>query len=192
MKFNLKTLSQEKYLIPLKIILVYILWNVLYDHVLKPYDPFHIWSFMVYHLGQFYAWAASSILSLCGMDVSSGGITINMLASHKFLFILEPCLGIQVMVIFSAAIAVFKGKLRDKIPFFLIGLTGIFLINLTRVTLLCVAWVYLTPSYFAIHHTYLFAIITYGFIFFMITRWMSRMIDKEAKESTKTPDAIVH
>jgi len=180
MKVNLKTISKEQYLIPFKIVLVYIGWRFFYHFATIPGTILnHGWAGIVHVMSCSYAALAGFILSAFGMDVSFRDITVYMNASNKYINIGEPCLGMRAMVIFAATVIIFKGRLKDKTRFFFTGLLGIILINLLRVTLVCVAWAYLTPFYFVIHHSYIYVAVTYGFIFFMIARWMNRVTAKD-------------
>jgi len=118
------------------------------------------------------------ILSGVGVKASSTGVYINLIESHKQIWVQEHCLAIPAMTIFTGAVVFFKGNAKDKCLFILFGLVGIFLLNTLRLMSVSIAYIYLSPYMFVVHHSFVYVIITYGFIFFMITKWMDRTIIK--------------
>jgi len=179
MKINTKTLLQEQYLIPIKIISVYFLWKFFHHFAIIPGTTLnHYWNIFIYDLGSIYAYAASEILSLFGMKASADGININLLASHKQVWVQDHCLAIPAIVVFIGSVVFFKGTAKDKLRFILTGLIGIIFINMIRIIFVAVAFVNFTEFYFNLNHSLIYLVVTYGFIFYMIARWMNRTIDK--------------
>jgi exosortase/archaeosortase family protein len=179
MKINTKALLQEQYLIPLKIISVYLLWKIFHHFALIQGTTLnHYWNVFVYDLGSIYAYAASAILSLFGMKASSNGINIDLLESNRRVWVQDHCLAIPAIVVFIGSVVFFKGTAKDKLRFILIGLMGIILINMIRIIFVAVAFANFTDFYFNLNHSLIYVVITYGFIFYMIARWMNRTIEK--------------
>jgi exosortase/archaeosortase family protein len=179
MELNTKIFSQERYLIPIKMICVYLVWKVFHYFTYFPGTALnHFWNNFVFRLGSIYASITSHILSVFGMYASADGININLLASHRQIWVQDHCVAIPVMVIFIGSVIFFKGEWRDKVKFLAVGLAGIFCINIIRLIFVCIAWVYLTPYFFNLHHSFIYVVATYGFVFFMITRWMNHIIAK--------------
>jgi len=177
MKINLKALLQEQYLIPIKIIFVYILWKAFYFFASIPDTALHrFWLDFVARLGAVYAMAAGFILTICGMKAVSQGIIIHLVESGRQVLVLDHCLAIPAMVVFIGSVLFFRGRFKDKALFLLMGLSGIVLINLIRLILVSYAWVYLPAQVYIFHHSLLYVVIMYGFIFYMIASWMNRMV----------------
>lgn len=110
------------------------------------------------------------------MSTNADGININLLASNKQIWVEEHCLAIPAMVVFTGTVLAFKGSPKDKAWFIPVGLVGIIVINIIRLIFVSLAWVYLTPYFFNLHHSLIYAVITYGFIFLMLRWWMKRQI----------------
>lgn len=168
-------INQEHFLIPIKIVSMYVLWKVFHHFVSQPQNLFHLlWENFCVQIGSWYATATGFLLSLFGMFATADGINVNLLASHKQIWVQEHCLAIPAMVVFTGSVLSFKGTLKSKIPFIALGLMGIIFINLLRLTFVSVAWVYLSDYFFNLHHTFIYAAATYGFIFLMIVWWVKR------------------
>lgn len=179
MKFSAKHLLQEQYLVPVKIVLVYLAWKLFHHFTLIPGTTLnHFWGDFVYRLGSFYALATSLVLSFFGMKASAAGININLLTSNKQIWVQEHCLAIPAMVVFCGGVIFFRGSFRPKASFLVSGLAGIILINILRLVFLSLAWVYLKPYFFKINHSLIYVLAMYGFIFYMLVKWMDRSIVK--------------
>ena len=175
MGFNINMLKEERYLIPLKIVAVYVGWKVFYHFASIEGSTLHIaWVKLCTHIGSWYAAVTSAILTRGGIYASADGININLLAYHKQIWVLEHCLAIPAMVVFTGAVVFFKGSWRDKAWFIPLGLAGIVLLNILRLTVVSIAWVRLTPYFFYFHHTFVYAIGTYAFILLLLVWWMRR------------------
>jgi len=86
MKFNLKPLSQEQNLIPIKMVSVYLAWRV-FTHIIAikcTYLCDQIWTPVVYVITCFYATATGFLLSIFGMDVTTVGRTVYLNVSNKW------------------------------------------------------------------------------------------------------------
>lgn len=179
MKLNLKMLLQEQYLIPIKIIAVYLAWKVFHHFASIPgTDLNHHWLDLVADLGSVYAKVCSHILSAFGMKSTSDGININLIESGKQIWVQDHCLAIPAMVIMTGSVIFFTGSVSDKAKFLAIGLTGIVLINILRIILVSIAWVHMSSAFFKVNHAMIYVVVMYGFIFWMIAQWMNRAIAK--------------
>lgn len=177
MKINFKALLQEQYLIPIKIIAMYLLWKIFHYFLSIPGTALnHFWLDLVFRIGSIYASATSFLLTIFGMKAAGEGININLLESGKQVWVQDHCLAIPAMVIFTGAVIFFKGKWKDKVIFLMKGLAGIILINLIRLILVCIAWVYLSAYFYKLNHAVLYVVVMYGFIFYMIASWMNKVI----------------
>jgi exosortase/archaeosortase family protein len=175
--FTLKTLAEERFLVPVKIVLVYVAWKVFHHFTTVNGTGLHLWwTGVCYRVGTWYAAATSTILSLFGMNTTAEGININLLTSNRQVWVEEHCLAIPAMVVFAGAVLFFRGSLKDKAWFIPVGIVGIVIINILRLIFVSLAWVYLTPVFFNLHHSFIYLVITYSFIFLMIRWWMKRQM----------------
>lgn len=179
MKINSKTLLQEQYLVPIKIVSVYLAWKVFHHFAsAKGTALNHYWELFIYRLGSVYASVTCAILSSFGMAASADGININLLETHRQVWVQDHCLAIPAIVVFVGSVIFFKGSVKDKLRFIIIGLIGIIIINTVRLIFVAVAFAKLTELFFNLNHSLIYVIVTYGFIFYMIARWMNRTIEK--------------
>ena len=109
---------------------------------------------------------------------------INLIASYRQIWVQEHCLAIPAMVIFAGSVLLFKGRWLDKAVFLVQGLIGIILINIIRLIFVSLAWVYLSAYYFKMHHSVIYVVAMYGFIFYMIVRWMNRMMKQQNPDTS--------
>jgi exosortase/archaeosortase family protein len=151
---------------------IYAGWKVFFffahqpDTVIYPY-----WKEYVQWMGEKYAFVAGALLKSIEPGAQVKGIIIYTTPSSA-VSIEEHCLAIPAMVIFSSAIIFFPGSWKQKLRFIPVGLLGIFIINIIRLFFLCEAWLRLTSVFYNIHHSYIYLVVTYGFIFLMIRWWM--------------------
>lgn len=175
MAFKIQSLKEERFLIPIKIVLVYVVWKVFHHFTTVQGTALNLfWAKLCLVLGNWYAVATSAVLSLFGMQSSAEGININLLVSNKQIWVQEHCLAIPAMIVFTGAVLFFTGSWKDKAWFIPVGLLGIAVINILRLVFVSLAWVYLTEHFFNLHHSIIYAAITYGFIFLMVRWWMKR------------------
>ncbi len=76
------------------------------------------------------------------------------------------CLGIQLWIFFAALISSYPGYWKKKIIYSIIGIIGINLINIWRLSVLVFAVKYY-PQYVKFNHDYVFNVIVYIFTFVM-------------------------
>jgi exosortase/archaeosortase family protein len=177
-------LSEERFLIPMKIILAYVIWKVFHHFVSQPHNSFHmLWEDFCVQVGSWYATSTGFLLSLFGMWATADGINVNLVTSNKQIWVQEHCLAIPAMVVFTGAVLSFKGTWKSKIRFIFTGLVGIMFINLLRLIFVSVAWVYLSAQFFNLHHTFIYAAATYGFIFLMIVWWVKRTHNSNVEDA---------
>jgi exosortase/archaeosortase family protein len=172
-----KKYLQDQYLIPLKLVFVYVTWRI-FHHLtnIKATPLFYFWKQFCLMLGSWYAGAVSFLLSFFGIASSSNLNKIFLSENFREIRVTEHCLGIPAMLFFTASILVFKGSLKDKIWFVTLGLIGIIFINYIRMFFLCFACLYLTQQFYDLHHSVIWVVITYSFIFMMIVWWINRSV----------------
>lgn len=170
-----RILQQQQFLIPLKIISVYLVWKLFHRIVSAP-DTWqhHYWEIFCAATGHGYALLTGWLLQVAGLQNKVSGIDILMTESNRMVMVQEHCLAIPAMVVFTGSIVFFNGSFRSKLRFITAGILGIVLINVLRLAFVCWAWVYLSASFFNLHHSLIYTTITYGFIFLMIKYWIDR------------------
>ncbi|MEI7508857.1 MAG: exosortase family protein XrtF [Flavobacterium sp.] len=86
--------------------------------------------------------------------------------------IVEGCNGLSVIILFISFVIAFKGKLKQTIAFILIGSLVIYVFNVIRIALLCMA-IYHFPQYESILHGVIFPLIIYGMVFVLWIIWIN-------------------
>lgn len=91
------------------------------------------------------------------------------------------CLGVDMMAMFTALTVSFPGRWKDRLWFIPLGLVGIFLINVLRVTTMCLMTIHYGYESFVDRHA-LFNVLATVFIFLMFMLWvrMYRKNDRAA------------
>ena len=87
--------------------------------------------------------------------------------------IIEGCNGLSVIILFSAIVVAFSGKLKQTILFIIIGSLMIHLLNVLRIAMLCVL-IYDFPQHEEILHGVIFPLIIYGFVFLLWVIWVNK------------------
>lgn len=125
-----------------------------------------------------YTWIQSQIVpyevSMVQTLTSLFGVTFvpyanGMLVKGKFLEMTWNCIGWQSLLLLGITLVVGLRSgtytLRSKLEVIMIGFLGTFFMNLLRLTLIVLIYVYATPIYFYVYHEYLAAIATVLWLF---------------------------
>ncbi|MCW3126060.1 MAG: Exosortase EpsH-related protein [Bacteroidetes bacterium] len=186
MNYLRKLWSEERFSIPAKIVLSYVLWKI-FHHFAKQQGTVlgNFWERFVFKIGTVYAWFTSITLIPFVDATHSEGISIYFNKGHDYrlIWVQDHCLAIPAMVVFTATVVFFRGPARDKAWFIPLGLFGIILINLLRLFGVCLAWLYATPYFFEIDHSIIYVGLCYGFIFLMLVWWIRRTKKKSNDET---------
>lgn len=168
----------DSFIIPFKIVSIYLLWKLFHHFAMIEGTSLNIfWKQLCEQLGAIYANVTSKILVLIGQKAYSGGINI-FLENQKQIWVQDHCLAIPAKIVFVGSILSFDGKWTDKVSFIVIGLLGIVLINIARLLFVCLAWIYFSSYFFEMNHSFIYAALSYGFIFIMIRWWIKRQVKK--------------
>lgn len=81
------------------------------------------------------------------------------------------CLGVDMTAMFTALVVSFPGRWKDRLWFIPLGVLGIIVINILRVTMLCLTTIHFGYDQFIEHHN-VFNTITTAFIFLMFVAWV--------------------
>jgi exosortase family protein XrtF len=90
------------------------------------------------------------------------------------------CSGLELFLLFFGFILLMEGRLLDKLWFIPLGFLAILVLNIIRITALCVIFYY-KPEYLDFNHKYTFVIIVYGAIFGLWILWVNKFTN--AKET---------
>lgn len=174
-------------------LLLFVAWKILYILVLIPNEVPDSW--LVKQLGK----ATASFLNvyyhtdsfntentlrrkLYGNDwVPVTYSTVNYKKSHKVLGIYQACDGLELMVLYAGFIICFSGFWIRKLVFIVLGIIGLFAINILRSGLLGIISLQF-PIHFEFAHKYFFNLVVYGFTFLL---WMFYISSSKLK-STKS------
>jgi len=155
---------------------------------------FNEWLTAVIEHIRVYSWVQSHIVPYeVGMVqtlVSFFGVTFvayanGMLVKGKFLEMTWNCIGWQSLLLLTITLIVGLKSgtytTMSKFEVIAIGILGMFLMNLLRLTLIVLIYVYATPIYFYVYHDYLSAIFTVIWLF--VFWWFSYRFVLEEKSS---------
>ncbi|HXC07267.1 MAG TPA: exosortase family protein XrtF [Bacteroidia bacterium] len=151
-------------------IVLYTAWYVLYEQLINPSGVLDSWVinssvFSADHLLRLFGYTTfttqAETIRVVGIDGTNG------------LWIGDPCDGITLFALFTAFMLAFPGPFKHKAWFIPCGILSIFLINILRITGLCMIVRY-KPGWLALNHDYIFKLFVYGFIFMLWMIWVNR------------------
>jgi len=101
-------------------------------------------SFPVYHLGKIMMVCAQEVLAILGYyanltfetNIYHYGVFALQIGTGVKVFLGFSCLGLGVMLVYTALIIAWPGRIKIKIPYILLGLILIFALNVTRMSYL--------------------------------------------------------
>lgn len=154
----------------LKGILFYILWILIYENWLA--NSAYVDDVLIDHLVS----ANKFLLHLFGYTIFHYDATIGIDGSHG-VYIGAPCDGVSLFALFTGFVVVFSGKIKHKIPFIILGILIIHVLNILRIFSLTVMAKY-KPEMLDFNHKYTFTIIIYLVIFSMWVFWVKKYASK--------------
>lgn len=166
----------HKLSLPIKIVVVYICWKGFHYLAHIPGTWLAVkWQKICLATGSFYATFTAWLLrSTNTLMAYADGIDINLIQHNKQIWVQEHCLAIPAMVVFTGTVLLVKSPVGPKLWFIPLGLCGIVFINTLRLVFVSLAWVHLSEHFFNLHHSFIYSVITYGFIFLMLVWWINR------------------
>lgn len=149
---------------------LYFGWTIFYDQLINPWGGLDT---LVINASSN---MAIGFLKLLGystfIDPSETIRTIGIDGTHG-LWIGDPCNGISLFALFTSFVIAFPGPWRRKLWFIPLGILSIHLMNVIRITALCLLVRY-RPDWLMFNHTYLFQVVMYAFIFGLWWLWIRR------------------
>lgn len=86
---------------------------------------------------------------------------------------IEGCNAISVIILFASFVISFSGKWKTTFLFILGGSIFIYILNVIRIALLCLA-LYRFPEYQSLLHEIIFPLFIYGVVFFLWVVWVNK------------------
>lgn len=169
-----------------KAFLLFILWKAVYILFLIPNEIPDAW--VVRKLG-------SSTASVLNLFYGSGSFEVKdtrrlktygndqVWVTHSYVFqsgkravigIYQACDGVELMVLTAGFILCFSGPLALKLRYIVIGIVGLFFLNVLRCSLLAMVNLEF-PQHFQFAHKYLFNLFVYGFTFLLWLSFVNRV-----------------
>ena len=146
---------------------LYFLWNILYRGVLIQWginDPLTRWVAM----------SANKICQMFDPEIHLVGNNYLYQLEKPLIAVGDGCNGLELYILFIA-FYIALGRFFHSFKWILMGIVGIYLLNIMRVAGL--AWVLLYhPSEFDFHHKYTFALVVYSW---MLLIWVVSLQKKQ-------------
>jgi exosortase/archaeosortase family protein len=175
---SITQLPQEAKVFLGRVVLLFIVWKLLYILVLIPNEVPDSW--MVKQLGKgttaflnnyyhtdLFTNANTLRKKQYGNDlVPVTYSTVFYKNNRKVIGIYQACDGLELMVLYAGFIICFSGFWIRKIVFIVLGIIGLFVINILRSGLLGIISLQF-PVHFDFAHKYFFNLIVYGFTFLL-------------------------
>ncbi|MBL7888538.1 MAG: archaeosortase/exosortase family protein [Bacteroidia bacterium] len=156
----------------LTILGLYLLWYILYKTVIQPLN--HVDMFVINITISISKW----ILELFNYTVFTGTERVIGVDGTGGLWIGDNCNGITLFALFTWFIVAYKGKIKYKIPYILLGIVTIELLNVFRIVGLAILDT-ISRTWTEFNHTYTFTILIYGYIFLLWMIWVNKYSQKE-------------
>ncbi len=172
----------------LTIFTVYGSWKVIYYFLNAPGSAIHSqWVHFTNWFAYVHLVVTGKICSLLGFDVTYKLPDIFYLNHSRGVVIAEHCLAVPALYVFTFSVVFFPGGWQNKWWFLLVGIAGIFLINITRLVLIGITLLYAPASTFLFFHSFFYVLITYSLIFLLFAWWINRfMLRQDESVGAKT------
>lgn len=100
--------------------------------------------------------------------------SVKVFYKNKYISrIIEGCNAVSVIILFIAFVIAFSGKLKNTIVFILLGSALIYVLNIFRIVILCMA-MYSFPEYQNFLHGVFFPLFIYGVVFILWIIWVNK------------------
>ena len=153
------------------VLLLLLSWYCIYDLWLHPAEKMDL--FVIDKTISVSKW----ILETLGYTVYTGSDRLIGIDGANGLWIGDNCNAISLFALFTGFIIAYKGKIKYKIPYILLGILSIELLNVLRVVGLAILDTH-SRAWTEFNHTYTFTIIIYAFIFMLWMMWVNKFSSK--------------
>lgn len=118
------------------------------------------------------------ILNHIGYDITQeympNDVEARIIFPEKgFVAVGSGCSGLELFLLFFFFIFLMRGRTLDKLWFVPLGMLGILVLNIIRITVLSIIF-YHHREYLAFNHKYTFVIVVYGAIFGLWILWINK------------------
>lgn len=161
----------------IKIFVLYILWYCIYNLWLHPNQTVDM--FVIDTTISISKW----ILELFGYVVFTGVERVIGVDGTGGLWIGDNCNGIALFALFAGFIIAYKGDVKHKMIYILLGILSIELLNVIRIVTLAILDTH-SRAWTEFNHTYTFTIIIYAYIFMLWMIWVNRFSNKKAAKNS--------
>jgi exosortase family protein XrtF len=155
----------------IKVFALYLLWYLVYNLWLHPTEKLDL--FVIDITISISKW----LLELFGYTVYTGADRLIGIDGASGLWIGDNCNGIALFALFTGFVIAYKGKIKYKTPYILLGILSIEVLNIFRVVALAILDTH-SRAWTEFNHTYTFTIIIYGYIFMLWMFWVNRFAEK--------------
>ncbi len=155
----------------ISIFILYIFWYCIYNlwlHPLRMVDLFVIDTSIA---------ISKWMLELMNYTVFTGVERVIGVDGTGGLWIGDNCNGIALFALFAGFIIAYKGRVKFKIIYIIIGILSIELLNIFRIVALAILDTH-SRAWTEFNHTYTFNIIIYGYIFMLWMTWANKFSGK--------------
>lgn len=161
---------------------VYGSWKVLYFFLSSPNSALHpSWLTITEKFAYVHLMVSGKICQLLGFTVTYTLPDVFHLNGNRGILVAEHCLAMPALFIFTFSVVFFPGSWRNKWWFLISGILGIFTINVVRLVLIAITFLYAPGNTFVFFHSFFYVLITYSLIFLMFAWWMNKfMLPKSA------------
>ena len=153
------------------VLLLLLSWYCIYDLWLHPAEKMDL--FVIDKTISISKW----ILETLGYTVYTGSDRLIGIDGANGLWIGDNCNAISLFALFTGFIIAYKGKIKYKIPYILLGILSIELLNVLRVVGLAILDTH-SRAWTEFNHTYTFTIIIYAYIFMLWMMWVNKFSSK--------------
>lgn len=158
-----------------KFLLTYLLFTFIYESYLNQFD---VDQFEVDGFTQLVAKQSKDVLLIFNQDAfivpNTNEPAVNFFFNQKRIVrIIEGCNGISVIILFMSFIIAFSGKARTTTLYILGGSLLIHILNVVRISLLCVL-IYNFPKQQHILHSVVFPLFIYGVVLLLWIIWVNK------------------
>ena len=158
-----------------KFLLAYLLLTFLYESYLNQFD---VKKFEIDGFTQSVAKQSKDVLSFFNYDVkielNNKEASVNFFYNKKIIVrIIEGCNALSVIILFVSFIIAFSGKIKPTILYIIGGSILIHILNVFRISLLCILMYYFTNQGHVLHGVF-FPLFIYGVVFMLWIIWVNK------------------
>lgn len=153
--------------------MTYLVLSLIYQGYLLRFDEYSVDA-----ITEFVAKNTAQLLTLFNADfyVNKMPNTANIMLycnQQAVARMIEGCNAISVIILFISFVVSFSGKLKPTLFFILVGSIFIYILNVIRIALLCLA-LYWFPEQQSFLHQIVFPLFIYGVVFILWVVWVNK------------------